>query len=228
MMNLKVRLIRNWKKDLNRLINAIRLLRHIVSKGFIGPCPTASADLLELTPTTFPVVVVHIPKILKDFRCCPDFMKRFSSYISTIHFQITTGLNLTHMGEKAEGNASKASPGHGIQSVLLRSDLLPLLFSPLPEDAVVVGSTGSLELKGNFFPLFIKPVKGLFIIHGRDFLMDKVLSSPGGDEEEDVMGHCTKIDSETEDLSNEMDVGLCDGRIDLEFKPPFFGHLDSP
>jgi len=35
------------------------------------------------------------------------------------------------------------------------------------------------------------------------------------------------VDSETENVRNEMEIGLCDGGIDLEVNPPFFQHIDS-
>ena len=40
------------------------------------------------------------------------------------------------------------------------------------------------------------------------------------------MGHCTESDSKMEDFSYQMEVGLCNGRIDLEFEPSLFCYLD--
>ena len=93
-MNLKVRLIRKRKKDLKRLIDAIGFLGHVFTGEFIGPRSTTAADLSELTPPTFSMIIVGIPEILKDFGICPDLLERFFSYISTVQFQIAAGLNL--------------------------------------------------------------------------------------------------------------------------------------
>ena len=144
--NLNVKRIGKRKKDLNRFIDAVRFLRHIVSSDFIGPCPASSADLPEFTSSAFPLIAVCIPQTLKDLGIHPDLPERGSLHISAVELKITTGLNLTHMGNEAEGDASQTSPGHGIQSVFPGCDLLPFLFCPLPEDAVIMGSTGSLEL----------------------------------------------------------------------------------
>ena len=174
-MNLKVRLIRKRKKDLNRLIDAVRFLCHVVSGDFIGPGPTSSADLSEFTPSAFSLIAIGIPEILEDFGIRPDLLERFFSHISTVEFEIAAGLNLTDMGDETEGDASQTSPGHGIQSIFFRSDLFSFFFCPLPENAVIVRSTGGLELKRNLVSLFVKPVKGFFIIQGRDFLISEVL-----------------------------------------------------
>ena len=122
----------------------------------------------------------------------------------------------------------EASPGHGIQSVFLGRDLFPLLFGPLPENAIVVGGTGGLELKGNFVSLFIEPVKGLFIIQGRDLLILKFLSPARGNQEKDVMGHGTEIDCKAEDFRNQVEVDLGDGRIDLEIEASLLCHSKFP
>jgi hypothetical protein len=86
LINLKVRLIRKRKKDLKRLIDAIRLLRHILPGDFIGPCPTTPANLSEFTSPAFSLVAIGIPKILEDFGILPDLPERFFSDISTIQF----------------------------------------------------------------------------------------------------------------------------------------------
>jgi len=217
MMDLNVKLARNWKKDLNGLIDAIRFLCHVIPEAFIGPGSTASTDLSELTPSAFPLIAIGISKILENLRGGPDLLKSFFFYISAIHFEIAAGLNLTVMRDEAEGDTSQTSPSRGIQSFLLVKNLFPPFFSLLSENAVVVRGTGSLKLEGNLIPLLIKPVKGFFIIEGRDSLIFKLPSPSCGNQEEDVMGHCTESDSKTEDLSNQVEVGLCDGSIDLEF-----------
>jgi hypothetical protein len=223
---LSVRLIRNRKKDLNGLIDAVRFLCHVISEAFIGPGPTASTDLSKFTLSAFSLIAIGISKILEDLRDGPNLLERFFFYISTIHFEITAGLNLTDMRDEAEGDTSQTSPSRGIQSFLLVKNLFPLFFGPLSENAVVVRGTGSLELEGDVISLLIKPVEGFFIIQGRDPLIFKLLSPSCGNQEEDVMGCCTESDSEMEDLSDQMEVGLRDGRIDLEFESPFFCHLD--
>jgi len=74
-MNLKVRLTRKRKKDLNRFIDTIGFLGHVFTGEFIGPRPTTAADLSELTPPTFSMITVGIPKILEDFGICPDLVE---------------------------------------------------------------------------------------------------------------------------------------------------------
>jgi hypothetical protein len=172
MMNLNVTLARNRNKDSNGLIDAVRLLCHIISEAFIGSGPTSSADLAELAPPTFSTVAIGISKILEDFGGVPDLMESFFFYISAIHFKIAAGLNLTDMGDEAERDASQTSSSHRIQSLLLGKNLFPLFFCLLSEDAVIMRGTGGLELKGYLIPLLIKPVKGFFIIEGRYLLID--------------------------------------------------------
>mgnify|MGYP006267954101 CR=1 FL=1 len=83
-------------------INAIRLFIHIVAKAFIGPCPTASADSSVFTDSTFPLIAIRVPEIEKDRGVLPDFFERLFPHVSTVQFQIPTGLNLTDVGDKAE------------------------------------------------------------------------------------------------------------------------------
>jgi hypothetical protein len=170
-MNLKVRLIRNRKKYLYRLIDAIGLLSHIISGDFIGPCPTASADLSELTPPTLPMITIYISKILEDFTVCPDLLERLLPHISTIHFEIAAGLYLAHMGDEAEGDTSQTSSSHGIQSKLFLRNLLSFLLRPFSEDTVVMGGTGGLELERDMVFLLIKPVEDFFVIQSRYLLI---------------------------------------------------------
>jgi hypothetical protein len=66
-MNLKVKLTRKLKKDLNRFIDAIGFLCHIFAGDFIGPRPTTSTDLSKLTSSTFSLIAIRIAKILEDF-----------------------------------------------------------------------------------------------------------------------------------------------------------------
>jgi hypothetical protein len=163
-MNLKVRLTRKRKNDLKWFIDAIGFLRHVLPGDFVGPCATTSADLSEFTPSAFPLIAFGIAKILEDFRLGPDFLKRYFPDISTIQFQIATGLDLADMGDEAEGDAPETSTGHGIQSMFFWSDLLSLFFRPLPQNAIIVRSTGRFQLEGDFVNLVVKPMKGFFII----------------------------------------------------------------
>jgi transcriptional regulator with XRE-family HTH domain len=101
--------LRGWrvydKEDLKRLINTIGFLGHVFPGEFIGPGPTASADLSELTPSTLPMITICISKILEDLTVFPDLLKRLLPHISTIQFEIATGLNLPCMGDEAERDA---------------------------------------------------------------------------------------------------------------------------
>ena len=96
-MNLKVKLTRKRKKDLDRLINTIGFLSHVLSGDFVSPCAAPPADLSKLTPSTFSLIAVGISKILEDFGIPPDLAEWFFPDISTIQFEIAAGLNLTHM-----------------------------------------------------------------------------------------------------------------------------------
>ena len=75
-MNLNVRLIRKRKKDLNRFIDAVRFLCHVVPGDLVGPCPTSSADLSEFTPSAFSLIAVRIPETLEDLGIHPDLLER--------------------------------------------------------------------------------------------------------------------------------------------------------
>jgi hypothetical protein len=86
-------------------VNAIRLFVHVVPKAFIGPGTTASTDFSVFTDSTFPFIAIRIPEIEKDWGVPPDFLERLFPHVSTVQFQIPTGLNLTHMGEKAKGDS---------------------------------------------------------------------------------------------------------------------------
>jgi hypothetical protein len=149
-INLTVRLARkrkkDFRKDLNRLIDAVGFLGHVVSQGFVSPGPAASTDFSKLTSTAFSLIAVGVPKVPEDFRAGPDLLERFLSHISTIQFEIAAGLNLPHMGDETEGDPSETSPCHRIESILLGSDFFPLFFGLLPEDAIVMGSAGGFEL----------------------------------------------------------------------------------
>jgi hypothetical protein len=116
---------------LERLIDAIGFLRHVLPGDFVSPCPATSADFSELTPTAFPLIAFGIAEILEDFRLGPDFLKRFFPDISTIQFQIATGLDLADIGDEAEGDTPETSTGHGIQPMFFWSDLLSLFFRSL-------------------------------------------------------------------------------------------------
>jgi hypothetical protein len=74
-MNLKVKLTRKRKKDLNRFIDTIGFLGHVFTGEFIGPRPTTAADLSELTPLTFSLIPIGIPEILEDFGVRPDLLE---------------------------------------------------------------------------------------------------------------------------------------------------------
>ena len=91
-------------------------------------------------------------------------MKKLFFYISAIHFEIATGLNLTDMRDEAKGDAAQTSTSHSVQPLPLVTNRFPLLLCPLSEDAVVVRGTGGLELEGDPLALLIKPVQGCFII----------------------------------------------------------------
>jgi hypothetical protein len=183
-----------------RFINAVRFFIHIVSKAFIGPGTTASTDFSVFTDSTFPFIAIGVPEIEEDRGALPDLFEGLVPHISTIQFQIPTGLNLTPMGNEAEGDSSQTATGHGIQAVLLRGDLLSLLFGPLSEDPVIVWGTGGLQLKRNLFPLLIKPVEGFFVVEGGDLLVLEFLSSSGRNQEKDVMGHGTEVNGQLEDI----------------------------
>ncbi len=105
-MNLKVRLTRKRKKDLNRLIDAIGFLGHIFTGDLVSPCTTTSADLSEFTPSAFSPVAVGIPEIFEDFGIHPDVPKGFFPDISAVQFQITAGLDLADMRNEAERSPS--------------------------------------------------------------------------------------------------------------------------
>jgi hypothetical protein len=116
-INLKVRLIRNLRKDSSRLINAIGFLRHIVSGGFVGPGPAAAADLSELTPSALSFIAFGVPEILEDFASGPDLMERLFQHIPTAQLQVAAGLNLAGMRDKTERDSAQASPGGRIEAV---------------------------------------------------------------------------------------------------------------
>jgi hypothetical protein len=86
-------------------INAIRLFVHIVPKAFLGPGTTASTDFSVFTDSTFPFIAIRVPEIQKDRGVFPDLFERLFPHVSTVQFQIPTGLNLTHMREEAEGDS---------------------------------------------------------------------------------------------------------------------------
>ena len=85
-----------------------------------------------------------------------------------------------------------------------------------------MGSTGGLELERDPIPLLIKPVKCLFIIEGRDLLVLKFLSPSRGNEEKDMMGHCTEIDCETENLGIRWRLALVMVVLIWNSRPPLF------
>jgi hypothetical protein len=106
------------------------------------------------------------------------------------------------MRDETEGDPSKTSPSRGIQSHTLVKDLLPLFFSPLSENAVVVRGTSRFKLERDLIPLLIKPVERFFIIQGRYLLIFEILSPSCRNKKEDVMGRCTQNDCKAEDLSD--------------------------
>jgi hypothetical protein len=207
-------------------INAIRLFAQVIPKAFIGPGTTASTDFSVFTDSTFPFIAIRVPEIEEDRGVLPDVFERLFPHVATVQFQIPTGLHLTHMGEEAEGDPPQATPGHGIQSVLLRSDLLPLFLGPLAEDPVIVRGTGGLQLERNPFPLLVKPVERFFVVQGGDLLILKLLSPSSGNQEEDVMGYRTEVNRKFEDVGDQMEVHLGNGCVDLEVKTALLGQFN--
>jgi hypothetical protein len=132
------------------------------------------------------------------------------------------------MGDEAKGNSPETSPSRCTQSFLLVRNPFPLFLGSLPENSVVVWSTGRLKLEGNLIDLFIKPVKGFLIIKSRNSLVLEFLPSPSWNQKEDVMGCCAERHCKTEDFTDQVEIGLCDGCINLKFEPPFFCHLNPP
>jgi hypothetical protein len=86
-------------------INAIRFFAHVVPKAFIGSGTTASTDFSVFTDSTFPFIAIRVPEIEEDRGVLPDLFERLFPHVPTGQFQISTGLNLTHMGEEAKGNS---------------------------------------------------------------------------------------------------------------------------
>ena len=87
-------------------------------------------------------------------------------------------------------------------------------------------SAGRLQLERNLLPLLIKPVQGFFIVRGGDLLILKFLSPSGGNQEEDVMGYRTKVNRKFEDIGDQMEIHLGDGRVDLKFKTSLLGQIN--
>jgi hypothetical protein len=86
MVNLKVKLTRERKTDLNRFIDTIGFLGHVFPGNFIGPGAAPPADLSKFTPSTFSLIAVRMSKILEDFRSGPDLLERFFLDTPTIQF----------------------------------------------------------------------------------------------------------------------------------------------
>src|SRR4030042_844456 len=122
-MSLNVGRIRKRRRDLNRLIDTVRFLGHIISGGFVRPGSATSAELSKFTPSAFSLIAIRVSKMLKDFGLSPDFLKRFFSHISTVQLEIAAGLDLANMRDETEGDASQTSSGHSIQSICFVSDL---------------------------------------------------------------------------------------------------------
>jgi hypothetical protein len=69
---------------LKRFIDAIRFFPHVFPGEFIGPCPTTSADLSKLAPSTFSLIAVCISKVLEEIGFFPNLPEMFFPDISTI------------------------------------------------------------------------------------------------------------------------------------------------
>jgi len=128
---------------------------------------------------------------------------------------------------EAESDASKTPAGDGIQTVGLKSYLLPIFFGALPEDAVIVRGTGGFKLQGRLVPLVVEPVKGFFIFPGIDFRVNNVFSSSSGNQQEDVVGNGTQVHGQFLNGGNLVEIRFCDGCVDLEFDTGLFCHGDS-
>ena len=68
------------------------------------------------------------------------------------------------MGDKAEAGTGKAATGDRIQAMGFKGDLFALCLGPLPQDPVIVGGAGGLELEAGLGLLVVEPVQGLFIL----------------------------------------------------------------
>ena len=86
-------------------INAIGFFAHVVPKAFVSPGTTASTDFSVFTNSTFPFIAICVPKIKEDRGVLPNLLERLFPHVSTVQFQIAAGLNLTQMGEEAEGDS---------------------------------------------------------------------------------------------------------------------------
>jgi hypothetical protein len=88
------------------LIQAQRLLGQIIACRLIGPSATAAAHFDKFTPAALTAVFAKIAQITKYFRALPNIREALLEHIAAIKFQITAGLNLADMGNKAKGNAT--------------------------------------------------------------------------------------------------------------------------
>src|SRR5208337_3461362 len=85
-----------------RLIETQRLFGKIISCRFIRACPATSANLDKLAASAFAAVLAVITQIAKHFRIFPYICKSLFLHIAAIQFQITAGLHLADMGNKAK------------------------------------------------------------------------------------------------------------------------------
>ncbi len=76
----------------------------------------------------------------------PDVREGCFGNISAIHLKKSAGLNNAPVRNKTKTGPSQASSGNSIHAMGFEGNRRSLLFCSLPEDAVVMGSTGGFKL----------------------------------------------------------------------------------
>jgi hypothetical protein len=107
------------------LVETIWFFGEVIACFFVSPGPAAAADTNKLAFSAFPLVEGRVPQVLKDLRLKPDFLKPSFLDLSAVQLEIAAGLDLTRMGDEAEGYSSQAAAGHGMQGMPRPSALSP-------------------------------------------------------------------------------------------------------
>ena len=109
--------VRHRNTSYFRFVNAEWFLGEVVSGDFVGPRAAAAAHLDEFAAAAFAFVLIQIPQVFKCRGIIPDVCEIFLSDLAAVKLQITAGLYLPGMGDKAEGAPPQTASRHRMKGV---------------------------------------------------------------------------------------------------------------
>ena len=173
------------------------------------------------------MVVVEVAHLFEELRLVPYLRKGLLLDVAGLFLEEPADLDLADVGYESKALAAHAALGHGVETMGLGRDGLALFLFTLPEDAIVVGRAGRLELDGNLVAHLIEPLERALVFLGRDLLVRELLAAACGHEQEWMVGHGAELDHHLEQLGQILYVVFRDRGVHLELHADLFEVLDG-